>query len=162
MGSFNRHFGKDMRYILVPLVVVSLLVPSPTLLFAQEVPAGDEESSSTSSQDISTTETPQETGDLEFSPLPESPEGESEVSASGEEDEGEGEEPPQGLLDEDQNPDPDYGDDRAPRTKQPTVEPDQVDGSLRYVYPLTIPPGRLSDADLAAVDQRLRLALGLS
>jgi hypothetical protein len=57
MWSFNRLFEKGMKYVLMPIMVVSLIVPAPVTLFAQEIPteegAGEQATSSPES-----TETP--------------------------------------------------------------------------------------------------------
>jgi hypothetical protein len=130
------------------MLVISLLVPYPAIVAAQEAASAPEEGGAptTSEETTSLTENAVTSETAEESLSEES------ASVEPEEDKGDEEPPPQGLLDEEQDPDPAYGDERAPQARQPVVEPDQLDGSLRYLHPLTIPPGRSGlEPDLALV-----------
>ena len=132
------------------MLVVSLLLPHPAVLFAQEA-TPVVETDTTTSTEASTPEAPTASEDV-AAPMEESGDTEEAEAPSEEGSEEGGEEPPpEGLLDE-QDPDPEYGDERAPRSRQPLIEPDQLDGSLRYLHPLVIPPGRNGmQPDLALV-----------
>jgi hypothetical protein len=143
-GSIQRRL-QPIRTGVFFLLIISLLVPYPAIVAAQEaadLPNASEET-------VSSEET---TAPPESAPTPETAEESTPVESEEESEDGDDEEPPpEGLLDE-QEPDPAYGDERAPRVRQPVVEPDQLDGSLRYLHPLTIPPGRNGmEPDLALV-----------
>ena len=138
MWSLNRRFAKGMQYVLVPVILVSLIIPSLALLFAQEAPAENTEESSTSSPDEATTETPQTSEELDFSPLPESLDSEIDVKDP---DKGEEEEPPESSLLLSAG-DLFHDDEKKAVNEKLRFEPEPLNGSLHYSYPLTIPLGR--------------------
>ena len=121
-------------------LAVSLLLPHPAVIFAQEA-TPEVEADASASPEASTPDTPAASEDA-AEPAGEVA-GTEEAEAMPEEgaEEGGEEPPPEGLLD-DEDPDSEYGDERAPRVRQPSIEPDQLDGSLRYLHPLVIPPDR--------------------
>jgi hypothetical protein len=115
-----------VRSGMLAILITSFLLPHPTILAAQTIDAEPSTESATTAPETPAAETSPTTSDT----TPET-----EVTESSESTDMEAGDEPASMpsFSEESAPDPFYGDDREPRVKEPVLETDPLDGSLRYV-----------------------------